>query len=229
MYKICKGKIEIKICHYCSISFEIPARFAKRKQKLNPNWNFYCSRKCRGLNQSLTKTFLTNCKTCGNNLLVKNSVKTKAIKNGNNGENYFCNTSCAGKYNTTHKTKGIRRSKLEVYCYNRIINDFPQLLVNKPNELINYYELDIYIPFINLAFELQGIFHREPIYGQVKLESILARDLSKSNMCKWAGINLYAIQDTMAHFTEKKAEEFFDKNILPLLPIQFVDGLISDF
>ena len=36
-------------------------------------------------------------------------------------------------------------------------------------------ELDVYVPSLNLAFELNGIFHYEPIYGEKKLNQILSK------------------------------------------------------
>ena len=37
-------------------------------------------------------------------------------------------------------------------------------------------ELDIYIPSLNLAVELNGIFHYEPIFGKDKLSKIKTND-----------------------------------------------------
>ncbi len=51
-------------------------------------------------------------------------------------------------------------------------------------------ELDIYIPSGNLAFELNGIFHYEPIYGAEKLASIQNNYNRKFKACLEKGIEL---------------------------------------
>ena len=44
-------------------------------------------------------------------------------------------------------------------------------------------ELDIYIPSLKLAFELNGIFHYEPIYGEDKLNKVKNNDGRKYQAC----------------------------------------------
>ena len=64
-------------------------------------------------------------------------------------------------------------------------------------------ELDIYIPSLKLAFEIQGIFHYEPIFGQEKLDQIQKNDLEKVKKCKALGIKLICI-DTRKQKTFSK-------------------------
>ena len=54
-------------------------------------------------------------------------------------------------------------------------------------------ELDIYIPELELAFELNGIFHYEPIYGAEKLQQIQNNDDRKFQACLEKGISLCII------------------------------------
>ena len=70
-------------------------------------------------------------------------------------------------------------------------------------------ELDIYIPSIKLAFELNGIFHYEPIYGPKKLAQIQNNDQRKYQTCIEHGIELCLIDvSTFKHFKEKGAMMF---------------------
>jgi hypothetical protein len=70
-------------------------------------------------------------------------------------------------------------------------------------------ELDIYIPALKLAFELNGIFHYEPIYGPEKLSSIQTNDNRKMQACYDFGISLCIIDvSTLSYFKPTKAQKF---------------------
>jgi hypothetical protein len=72
-------------------------------------------------------------------------------------------------------------------------------------------ELDIYIPTLSLAFELNGIFHYEPIYGPDKLSQIQNNDHRKFQACLEKGIEL-CITDTssLSYFKEQSAKKYLD-------------------
>ena len=65
------------------------------------------------------------------------------------------------------------------------------------------YELDIYIPSLKLGFEINGIFHYKPIFGQDKLDNIVRKDIIKNSICKNKNIDLITIKDTSVKFSEK--------------------------
>ena len=72
-------------------------------------------------------------------------------------------------------------------------------------------ELDIYIPSLNIAFELNGIFHYEPIYGTNKLRQIQENDISKSKACHEAKIDLCIIDtSTQKYFKESTSQKYLD-------------------
>ena len=73
-------------------------------------------------------------------------------------------------------------------------------------------ELDIYVPSLKLAFELNGIFHYEPIYGEEKLASIKSNDDRKFQACLERGIELCIIDSSRLKY-------FKDKNVIPFLQI----------
>lgn len=131
------------------------------------------------------------CKNCGKKRLKKNSEIKKC-------KNHFCSSSCAATYNNKHKAHGTRRSKLEAYIEEQLLTYFPDLdIIYNGKEAIGS-ELDIYAPSLNLAFEINGIFHYEPIFGKEKLSKIERNDRSKSLACINAEIDLCII-DTSQH------------------------------
>ncbi len=75
-----------------------------------------------------------------------------------------------------------------------------QLIIRYPNLDIKFNdvsiigaELDIYIPSLSLAFELNGIFHYEPIYGIDNLIAVQERDKRKVQACIDNDIDLWVI------------------------------------
>ena len=123
----------------------------------------------------------------------------------------FCSHSCAATYNNRHKTCGTRRSKLEKWLENQLKTLYPELDLDFNNKKAIDSELDIYIKSLNLAFELNGIFHYEPIYGKEKLASIQNNDKRKFQASLERNIELCIIDTSMVKcFTSKRAQIFLD-------------------
>ena len=146
----------------------------------------YCSKECVAI--GMTKITTLNCSNC-NKEITKHLHEIKKSKT----KRFFCDMSCAATYNNKHKTHGTRRSKLERWLETKLKTLYPNLniLYNQKGAVDS--ELDIYIPSLNLAFELNGIFHYEPIYGVDKLNQIQANDKSKTKACHDAKIDLCII------------------------------------
>lgn len=119
-------------------------------------------------------------------------------------EHVFCSQSCSATYHNTHKTKGIRRSKLEAWLEIQLNQLFPDLEIHYCRKDAINSELDIYFPSLKLAFELNGIFHYEPIYGQDKLSQIQNNDDRKFQACLEQGIELCILDvSKQGQFKEK--------------------------
>ena len=144
------------------------------------------------------------CEQCGTQV-------TKQLAQVLKFRHHFCGSSCAATYQNTHKTTGIRRSKLEKWLEEQLTKLHPELKIDFNRTDAIEAELDIYIPSLKLAFELNGIFHFEPIYGADKLESTLKNDHRKMLACAEHGIELCIIDNSqMKHFKEKGAQKFLD-------------------
>jgi hypothetical protein len=147
-----------------------------------------------------------SCAQCG--LII--CKKPKDVKKAKE-DRLFCSKSCSTTYNNTHKQHGTRRSKLEDYIDNKLIDMFPDIPFVFNDKITINSELDIYIPSLKLAFELNGIFHYEPIFGNEKLSSIKNNDERKMQACIENGIELCIIDSSdLKYFKPAKADKYLN-------------------
>jgi hypothetical protein len=175
----------------------------------------FCSLVCTGLNQR--KRHEVKCANCDKSF-IKRDIEISKSKND------FCSQSCAGKYNSKHKTTGFTRSKAELLLEELIKTDFPDLPVqsNVRDVLDSGLEIDIFLPSLNIAIELNGPVHYFPIYGQSKLEDIQNKDLRKQVELQQKGFNLIVIDISQnKHWNKSKPmiENFYINYIKPLLQL----------
>jgi hypothetical protein len=98
-----------------------------------------------------------------------------------------------------------------VWLENQLLSTYPNLdIVYNGKETINS-ELDIYIPSLKLAFELNGIFHYEPIYGQDKLSATQNNDCRKFQACLEQGIEMVIMDvSSLKYFKPQNAEKYLN-------------------
>lgn len=103
-----------------------------------------------------------------------------------------------------------KRSKLEKYIEPRLKVLYPNLRISFNNrKALGGPELDIYIPKLKLAFELNGEHHYSPIYGHEKLAQIQDQDIRKISLCEELGIYLVPLDTRKANpFSEAHGEVF---------------------
>lgn len=186
-------------CQYCEKVFYIEKRHILNSDE---NRGKFCSNKCKGLFH--TTNTIGFCKNCNKKIKISAYFMKKY-------KNHFCSQSCASKYNNTHKTTGTRKSKLEKYLELQLIKLYPNLEIHFNSKDAINSELDIYIPSLKLAFELNGIFHYEPIYGKDKLQQILNNDNRKFQACIERGIELCIIDCSQHKYvTEQTSEKYLN-------------------
>lgn len=203
-----KSKYEDKLplkCENCEKIFYITKHRlqspGKWKDKKYEPYKF-CSLKCNGLHNITRIT--VECKQCEKKF-SKTPFQIKKTKNN------FCCKSCAAIYNNAHKTKGTRRSKLEIWIEKQLITLYPNIEIQfNKTDMINS-ELDIYIPSLKLAFELNGIFHYEPIYGEKKFNQTINNDHRKFSACAEKNIDLCIIDTSLEkYFKIEKSKKYLD-------------------
>lgn len=183
------------------------SRFMKLKEKIVQAYNpksatraNFCSYSCGQTYQGPPLT--VECRQCKTSFLKPASQVRKS-------PNHFCNRSCAAKYNNTHKSHGSRVSKLEKWLQVQLPKRYPNLEFHFNRKDAIDSELDIYLPSKRLAFELNGIFHYEPIHGLEKLANIQINDHRKFQACLERGIELCLVDvSSLSYFKESKARKF---------------------
>jgi len=192
-------------CYACEKSFSITKHAVQRAMiPGSKNQAKYCSRKC--LYNATKTSVLVTCKNCKKEFRkFPSEIKNTEKRNGN----HFCSRSCGVTYNNTHKTHGNRRSKLETWIEKELSVIFPSLEIHYNRKDTIKSELDIYIPSIKLAIEINGIFHYKPIFGEDKLKQIQNNDKRKYQACLKEGIELVWIDSSqLTYFNSKNAQKY---------------------
>ena len=164
----------------------------------------YCSKECQYIGKGISEPVNVNCLNC-------NKQFKKLANELKKHPNSFCDRSCAATYNNKNKTHGTRRSKLEIYLEEELKSKYNNLDIHFNRKDTINSELDIYIPSMKLAFELNGIFHYEPIYGDKKLNQIQNNDTRKFQACLEKGIEMCIIDvSSLSYFKPANAKKFLD-------------------
>ena len=201
------------ICPVCNKSFEKTIyEYTRIKKRVGESYIPKCSRKCISDNKTNTQTFECNCKQCDKKITRNNGELKKNIN-----ANFFCSKSCAGTYNSQRKTKGTRISKLELFLQEKLIQLYPNLEFHFNRKDTINSELDIYLPELRLAFELNGIFHYEPIYGNDKFEKIVNKDKQKVRICEEKGIELCIIDSSRHSYVTKKSSQIYIDIVISII------------
>lgn len=185
-------------CLHCQKNFQRSAKdIASTKHNIERT---FCTQECKYIFHRTKK--IVKCLSCSKDFLKKPFEIKKCPNN-------FCCRSCAATYNNTHKIKGTRVSKLELYCQEQLTKLYPYIQIDFNEKSAINSELDIYIPSLSLAFELNGILHYNPIYGTEKLQQIQNNDNKKIKECKEKQINLVIIDTRKQnYFKEKTSKEY---------------------
>lgn len=197
-FKEAKSTEKLKLrCEECGTVFLKKKSFIQAAIKGSHSNCSYCSNKCVG--RSMQSFFTVSCEQCG-------KLFTKQLTDIKRTNHDFCSKSCSCSYSNAHKTSGQRRSKLEAWLEHKLTSSYSLHICFNTTDAIGY-ELDIFIPSLMIAFELNGIFHYEPIFGSDKLLSTRINDSRKFYLCQEKGISLCII-DTSGQKYFKESTSF---------------------
>lgn len=202
----CRAPIPCE-CERCGKPFTVSKNTVLRILKATPERDSkalhkgrYCSHVCRLARPSIAQEH--ECVQCHTKV-----IRTPSQVDGR----VFCSQSCSATFHNTHKTYGTRRSKLEVWLEQELAKRYPSLDIHYCRKDAINGELDIYVPAVKLAFELNGIFHYEPIYGTDKLNQIKNNDQRKYQACLERGIELCTIDtSSFKYFKVDRAKPYLD-------------------
>ena len=185
-------------CYYCTKPFKVDKRYIVRELKLKLGHVKFCSNKCStNSNTNKQKLKCTECEI----EFEKHPNQIKRTKN------HFCSQKCSGLYHQKHKSTGYRRSKLEIWLEEQLTQLYPNIHIDYNKTSAIQAELDIYIPSLNLAFELNGIFHYEPIFGVNKLEKTQINDQNKFKLCIENKIDLCVIDTSNQKYVKPSTSQ----------------------
>jgi len=194
----CADKLPV-ICMHCNRQYMNRKTYIQDQIRLKYT-KIFCSRKCS--TDSQKKRVECTCTNC-------NISFERRRAESNRPKHLFCSKSCASTYHNTHKTRGIHISKLEIWLQQKLREIYPDIVMHYNRKDAINSELDIFIPELKLAFELNGIFHYEPIYGEEKLKMSKNNDERKMQACFARGIELCVINTTaQKHFKESTSQKF---------------------
>lgn len=194
-------------CTGCGSSYGHPKNRVQYEVFSRGTENNFCSDACNKSNNH-NKKITVVCDECNSSIIkIPSQVRT----------HNFCSKSCSASYSNKHKTHGTRVSKLEKWIQTKLSELYPNLPIEFNSKTAINSELDIYIPSLKLAFELNGIFHYEPIYGHEKLSKIQHNDNNKFYLCQAKNISLCVIDtSSQKYFKESTSKKFLDiiKNVV---------------
>lgn len=191
---------ETKVCSHCN------KLITRNKSDFNPNSrDFYCSKQCR-IQGWCKPTILVECLYCKKQF----HKKPKQIRS----EKHFCNLTCFAKHTNNigkFQPKISKRSKLEKWLESNLVSQYPNIHFQFNKRKHIGHELDIFIPELKVAIEINGVYHYRPIYGEDKLNKIQKTDQQKVQVCESMGIDLLVINTTSQKtFSEKTSIPFLN-------------------
>jgi hypothetical protein len=222
------NKTQIVKCDNCA------KEFGKKKSQIAKTSNNFCCPSCfvcynNKFSHNRKKAKINKCIVCKTQIKInrkycKKCRKKKEIQQINcflcgkqftrsaydiSRKKYnFCSRSCAANHRNTHKTTGSCRSKLEAWIEQKLNVLYPNLCIFNGKKAINS-ELDIYIPSLRLAFELNGITHYKPIYGEKKFQQVQENDEKKIQLCSKNNISLFIVDTSeQKRVTDKTSNEY---------------------
>ncbi len=197
--------------HSCAAKVNKNGRFKKKRSKTE-RFHLRTYMDFEGDGQPIraprrTAVLLTlQCEGCGA-LVVRSEAHMRKSKHGKP----YCSKSCRMRHYNAHilPRSSCHRSEPEDMLIGLIRAGFPdlELLPNDRTTLDSHLEIDIYLPTIPLAIELNGPVHYLPIYGDERLAKVQTKDSRKHLELHQRGIALLVLD--ISKLKSKKQQRAF--------------------
>jgi hypothetical protein len=206
------------VCQFCSTLKPVNE---KTYQKFLTTQEFFCQHDCKVNNYrkiskekntqlhhtELKKGDITNCPECQKEFMIKERKPTKHGKR-------YCSKSCRMRhFNLHYYTYAQSNSSYpENYLFSLLTAEFPNLNIQKNNRtfLQRGLELDIFIPQLNLAIEINGPVHYKPIFGEERLADVKQKDQIKILELRSKQVQLIVLN--VSELTKLHAQQSFIEN-----------------
>lgn len=107
-------------------------------------------------------------------------------------------------------------SKLEHYLFNRLIEDGYKVDFHKEQSLLNTkLQIDLFLPKLNVAIEVDGLSHFEPVWGQDALKRNQGYDNKKTGLILGKGLVLIRVVQKK-DFSKSRAHAIYQQ-LVPIL------------
>jgi very-short-patch-repair endonuclease len=100
-------------------------------------------------------------------------------------------------------------SKLEKYLFNELLKDGYRVDFHKEQSLVNTkLQIDLFLPTLNIAIEVDGPSHFKPVWGQDNLKRNKGYDNKKTGLILGKGLVLIRIKQTK-DFSKARANQIY--------------------
>jgi hypothetical protein len=149
------------------------------------------------------------CETCEKNIQIELSLYKNRFKN----KTIIC-TNC----NPIDQ----HQSGLEIQLYNFIKNNYKNKIILNSKKVIHPYELDIYLPDLNLAFEFNGLYWHSEINRNKDYHKM------KSDMCNENKIQLIHIWEDDWKYSQNIIKSIILKKLNVIKKIRIKNPIIKE-
>jgi very-short-patch-repair endonuclease len=117
-------------------------------------------------------------------------------------------------------------SKLELFLFQELLNDGYRVDFHKEQSLLNTkLQIDLFLPTMNVAVEVDGPSHFESVWGDDALKRNIKYDNKKSGLILGKGLVLIRVKQTK-DFSPSRASLIYNqlKTLLQNIQIKFPDS-----
>lgn len=128
--------------------------------------------------------------------------------------------------NNAVRDAGKHGSKLELYMMNELLKDGYRVEFHKEQVLLNTkLQIDLFLPTINTAIEIDGPSHFQPVWGEQTLEKNQKYDNKKTGLILGKGMVLIRVKQTK-DFSRSRAKKLYSdlKLIIENISNKFPDS-----